>query len=296
MPEDTGVAVAEAPAFVAPAVEEAQGQPIAVPDQPAPAEEPTDAAPTEDAPAETAPSIADLLKNLSEDELAELPEVKSLVARRGESARQRAERETTTKLFAQQQQHVGSQEFRDAMRQAVAAAADGTGEVDQAKLDEMSSGLMSHGAHTAVTVLAQLLSEETGKDFALTAEEKELSEAAQVRYMQNPLDPSPLFRAWLKPYLRARSEATTTEAVTAADKAGYDRGLKEGRAQAQVETAKKAQTDRKAEPGVTPIAGGGSKASYTSQREIDRAHAAGRIETNEYMALRTNGTYAGLPW
>ena len=127
MPDDT-VAVAD-PAISVFSIPEgipAQDEPVeATPDQQEPVEE---AAPGTDVlpDAETEPERPDLsalLKGISDDDLENLPEVKSLVARKGESARQKAEREATAKLEAANQRYLASGEAFNDLQRMIASAA-----------------------------------------------------------------------------------------------------------------------------------------------------------------------------
>ncbi len=155
-----------------------------------------------------APSLADLIAKLGEAELAELGPVKDILRRREEGARRKAESDTTTKLFAQQQEYVVSgQAERELLRLAEAAAENvddrGRTKVDPTEVRRLTTALLTHGSSVAVSQLATVLAAEVKDGFELNAAEKDSIELATVKYQQNPLDPSGLQKAWLAPLKRA---------------------------------------------------------------------------------------------
>ena len=143
---------------------------------------------------------------LSDDELENLPEVKSLVARKGESARQKAERENTAKIEAANQRFLASGEaFNELQRLATEATVDDNGlpVVDRAKANRLFNLMLDGGSTAAVTQIANVLNDVAGEGFELTKAEQDQAAAAQVLWAQNKLDPSPLLRAWLPAVERA---------------------------------------------------------------------------------------------
>lgn len=158
--------------------------------------------------AEAQPDISELIRSIPSEKLVEHDVVKGLIARERESARQKAEHETTTKMFAEQQKYVVSGQAEAALQALAEAAADnlddrGRARIDQNEVKRLTAALLSHGASVSVNQLANVLAEEVGDGFSLSEAEQNSITLAQQRYMQNPLDPSALQRAWLAPLKRA---------------------------------------------------------------------------------------------
>ena len=288
MPEDT-VSVAD-PAISVFSIPEgipAQDEPVieAEPDQQEPVE---DAEAGTDVPddAETEPARPDLsalLKGLSDDDLESLPEVKSLVARKGESARQKAEREATAKIEAANQRYLASGEAFNELQKIIADAANnldmnGMPTVDRNGVNRLFNLMLDGGAVSSVNRIANVFNDVTGESFELTKAEQDQAAAAQLLWAQNKLDPSPLIRAWLPAVLRAHAEQVGEDI----EKRVEARLRKEYEAKAKLETAKAATDERKAQPGATVVAGG--LPGGTTGTEMDQAAAA--IRTGGADALR----------
>lgn len=292
MPDDT-VAVAD-PAISVFSIPEgipAQDAPVeAIPDQQEPVEE---AAPGTDVlpDAETEPERPDLsalLKGLSDDDLENLPEVKSLVARKGESARQKAEREATAKLEAANQRYLASGEAFNDLQRMIASAANnlddnGMPVVDRNQVNRLFNLMLDGGAAASVTRIADVLNDVTGEGFELTKAEQDQAAAAQVLWAQNKLDPSPLLRAWLPAVLRAHEtkvEGDVRKRVEREVRAEYE-------AKAKLDTAKAATDQSKSQPGATVVAGGapGQPTGNEFEQAADRLRKGGREELQRLTGL-----------
>ena len=222
----------------------------------APAEEVVEAEPEPTAEAAPAPDIAALISGLTEDEIASLPAVNGLLARRTQSARDKAANETTTKMFAQEREFVASGEAERALLALAEQAAENIDERGRAKADpreikRLTAALLSHGSSAAVNQLATVLATEIGDGFELTQAESDSIELAKQKYMQNPLDPTGLQRAWLAP-LRRSWVAQERESVKAEVRAEMKR---EQEAAAKAAKAKQATETRAESPGITSVSG-----------------------------------------
>lgn len=287
MPDDT-VAVAD-PAISVFSIPEgipAQDEPVieAIPDQQEPVEE---AAPGTDVlpDAETEPERPDLsalLKGLSDDDLENLPEVKSLVARKGESARQKAERESTAKIEAANQRYLASGEAFNDLQRMIADAANnldynGMPVVDRNQVNRLFNLMLDGGAAASVTRIADVLNDVTGEGFELTKAEQDQAAAAQVLWAQNKIDPSPLLRAWLPAVLRAHEtkvEGDVRKRVEREVRAEYE-------AKAKLDTAKAATDQSKSQPGATVVPGG--MPGGTTGTEMEQAAASIRSGGREAL-------------
>lgn len=299
MTNEQGTAVAEpGTAFEAPEVEIAQEAPEGIaPDQPieTPVTDDTETAETAeaetDAPEESPP---DPFADLSDDDLRDHPKVKSLLAREGESTRQRTERETATRLHSQRQQYVATgQAKEDLTGLLVNAERDEAGrpQIDSDRFEQITGDLMSSGSAAAVNVVASVLSELAGDGFAFEEGEQEVVDAALSRYYQNPADPSALIRAWLKPYARAQTSLSRDDI-----RKEVERDVRaEYKARDDAAKAKQATEGRKQSPGATNVNGGATSTRYTSQSAANAAHARGDMSTDDYRALVLSGEYARLP-
>ena len=201
-----------------------------------------------DAPETAEPSLLELIKGKSEKELEDIPEVKSLIARKGEGERRKAEHETAARLFAQQQEYAASdqatKDFVDLIAQSNTDA-NGNPQVDPEHAGRITGAILGRGVSTAVDHMARVLNEATGDGFKLTADESEAVEGAIARYHQKPTDPSPLIRAWLTHYARhildSQRESNKAEA------------LKEARAEVEAESkASKAKAATEGRKGKSP--------------------------------------------
>ena len=234
-----------------------------------------------DAPETAAPSLLDAIKGKSEKELEDIPEIKSLIARKGEGERRKAEHETTGRLFAQQQEYAASgqatKDFIDLVAQSNTDA-NGNPQVDQDAATRITGAILGRGVGNAVGHFARVLNEATGEGFALTADEQEGVEGALARYRQKPSDPSPLIRAWLTPYdrhvLDSQRESIKAEA------------REEARAEVDAELqASKAKTATEARKGKSPTGVNGQPVQ--TKNEWDAANDD--LATNGVAALRRMG-------
>jgi len=232
------------------------------------------------------PNLSELLKGLSDEDLESLPEVKSLVARKGESSRQKAEREATAKIEAANQRYLASGEaFTELQRLAAEATLDDNGlpVVDRAKANRLFNLMLDGGSTAAVTQIANVLNDVTGEGFELTKAEQDQAAAAQVLWAQNKLDPSPLLRAWLPAVLRAHTtkvKGDLRKEVEAEVRKEYD-------AKSKLDTAKAATDGRKAQPGATVVPGGapGQATGTEFEQAADRIRKGGREELQRLTGL-----------
>ena len=220
-----------------------------------------------DAPETATPSLLDAIKGKSEKELEDIPEIKSLIARKGEGERRKAEHETAARLFAQQQEYAASGQATKDFIDLVAKAntdANGNPQVDPDQANRITGALLGRGVGNAVDHFARVLNEATGDGFTLTADELDGVEGALARYRQKPTDPSPLIRAWLTPYARhvldSQRESIKAEA------------LKEARAEVEAQTkASKAKAATEARKGKSPTGVNGQPVQ--TKNEWDAANA-----------------------
>lgn len=204
---------------------------------------PTDAAETDATETETETEQPKPFDELTDDELSEHPKVKSLLARNGESMRQRTERETANRLHEQQQKFVATGEATQAFLDLVAKAPlddNGVPKVDPKQAADLTGAFINRGVAQALNQVAGVLNAETGESFTLSESEKESVENAYARYQQTS-DPAPLIRAWLKPYARHALD-TQMESIKADAKKEARRELE---AAAKTERAKTTTEERK---------------------------------------------------
>lgn len=228
--------------------------------------------------AEAQPDISELIRSIPSEKLVEHDAVKGLIARERESARQKAEHETTTKMFAEQQKYVVSGQAEAALQALAEAAADnlddrGRARIDQNEVKRLTAALLSHGASVSVNQLANVLAEEVGDGFSLSEAEQNSITLAQQRYMQNPLDPSALQRAWLAPLKRAWVEHER-ENIRSEVRAEIKR---EQEAAQKAAKAAAAAAARKDSPAPTSVSGVASPPPMT----IEQIEA---IPTNQWLA------------
>lgn len=236
----------------------------------APAEVEVEAEPEQTAEAAPAPDIAALISGLTEDEIASLPAVNGILQRRTQSARDKAASETTTKMFAQEREFVASGEAERALLALAEAAAENIDERGRAKADprevkRLTAALLSHGSNAAVGQLSNVIAGEIGDGFELTQAESDSIELAKQKYMQNPLDPTGLQRAWLAPLRRAW--ATQEREVGRAE--GRAEAKREQEAAAKAAKAKQAADTRNGSPGITSVNGAPIAGAMTLE-EIDK--------------------------
>lgn len=246
--------------------------------------------------AEAPLSLADLLAGRSEEELLELPTIKDSLRRREESARRKAEHETTTKMFAQERELVASGETERSILALAEYAAEnlddrGRAKVDPREVKKLTAALLSHGSSAAVNQLATVLATEIGEGFELSQAESDSIELARQKYMQNPLDPTGLQRAWLGPLRRAWVEQER-ESLKSEVRAEMKR---EQEAADKAARAKQANDARAESPAITTVHGlqrsGGTLSDITSYEKKLGAEGLSDAEWTTYERLRAQ---AGL--
>ncbi len=239
---------------------------VTIPEVEAPSLEEVETAPTTEAetdtPAEAETPAVRAFADYTEEELAEDERVKAIVYRREQSATDRATARATSEKFAREQQYAASPQFHaDLVKLITDAPLDTNGrpQIDPQHIEQATGRVLGRGASAAVEQLANVLSSAAGPNFRLTQAEQTLADAAVLLYQQNPLNSGPLINAWLTAHDRSVLERGESDlrAKIARDDA------KQAEASAKVEQAKTAQTARKANPGASPIIGGGVTKTLT---------------------------------
>lgn len=250
-------------------------------------------------PPETPPKKS--LDELTEEELAEDPRVKSLTARSTESERRRLEREQIDREAALARQYRASdafvQDFEGEIRRAAASVDEqGNVELDRNKVDSMFRHLLTAGAEEATSTIGRLLGAEVGESFTPTAEEQELLRAAQSEYNRDPIrNADALARQWLRMRDRAVLETKTAELRTQIER----EVRQELNARAEETRARETREQTQAQGGPTATSNTPAPPQWRSQQQIDNAHARegepGGISTEAYRQLIADGTYHRLP-
>lgn len=161
-------------------------------------------------------NYSEMLEALSDEDLEALAPIKSLVARRNESTRRTTERQAAAESYTAQQQYAGSEaviaDLTAIAREAALSPDDnGNPQVAPDKISKAASAVMGRGVAVGINLLSRYLEEQAGESFVLTKAEQDQIEAAQVLYHQKPLDPTPLIRSWMTPFVRAQQENLRTE-------------------------------------------------------------------------------------
>ena len=215
MPEAVAEPVTAAPPEVAPEPESLDAPMFAPPAEVEVAPEPeVPPAPYQPTPDEIAAALA----ALGDDDLEKIAPVTSLLARKNESVRRTTEQKAALARYTEEQQYAGSDAVIRDLSAIAAAAADNADEygkpvVDPKLVGRATTAVLARGVAVGVNMLSQLLEEQSGADFTLTQAEKDGIDAAQVLYHRNPLDPTPLYRAFMSPFLRSQESVREAEVV-----------------------------------------------------------------------------------
>ena len=239
------------------------------------------------------PSLADQIAALSDEEVAELAPVKSLVARRTESASQQtAHRVATARQQAVQsgQAHAKIQNLaRDA---AANVDADGNVTIDpKAFSDEIDQVIYTAMDLTRSTALNQIIAE-VPEGFATADEVRAFQNAAGV-VAADPTNPGPVIDVALRVLNRhivAESRASIEKEVRAELQKEFD-------AKGTNKDSKTAQATRKATTDATPTTGGATPpGSYSTQLGWESAHARGEVSTAQIKAAQASPTWDETPY
>lgn len=215
MPEAVAEPVTAAPPEVAPEPESLDAPMFAPPAEveaaPDPEVPPAPYQPTPD-------DLAAALAGLADDDLEKIAPVTSLLARKNESVRRTTEQKAALARYTEEQQYAGSDAVIRDLAAIAAEAADNPDEygkpvVDPKLVGRATTAVLARGVAVGVNMLSQLLEEQSGADFTLTQAEKDGIDAAQVLYHRNPLDPTPLYRAFMSPFLRSQESVREAEVV-----------------------------------------------------------------------------------
>lgn len=245
------VTVADSEAEAPPPVDE-QAPETETPETP----EPTDDAPPSDPPTTrmSATELAALLAELPEEELTSIDPIKSVIARKGESERRRAEAQTAQRIFAERQQYAGTDAVVNDLA-AIAREAElderGNPTIDRSKVESAAARVLERGVGMSVQTLSQLLDTMADESFTLTPDEQDQIEAAKTLFHRNPLDPSPLYRSFLRPFVRSQTAALREE-IAADERKKVQR---EFEAKLELERAKLTGDSRRSSTSATPLAG-----------------------------------------
>ena len=214
MPDAAVAEPTAAPLDAAPDAEQMDAPMFAPPAEDAPPGPEVPAAPVPYIPSPE--ELAAALSGLGDDELEKLAPVTSLVARKNESVRRKTEHEAATKRYTEEQQYAGSDAVISDLTEIARAAAENADEygrpvVDPKSVGKATTAVLARGVAVGINMLSQLLEEQSGADFTLTKAETDGIAAAQVLYHRNPLDPTPLYRAFMSPFVRSQTEVQRAE-------------------------------------------------------------------------------------
>ena len=222
----------------------------------------------ETAPETEAPSLLELIKGKTDDEIADIPEIKSLLARTSESVRRKTEAQSAAQHNAERVNAVATGAVNDELINLMSQAdmdSNGNPVLPREKVAGLTTDIMGAGIQNAIVGMGSVLSEAAGEGFQLTNDELESVKAAWALYNTKPTDPSPVMRAYLKPYDRYRDSLRLEEL-----KAEATRQVKAEQAAAAKADKAKAATDSRRGPGATPVSG----QPVQNANEWDAANAA----------------------
>ena len=225
--------------------------------------------------------------NLSDDELEELPNVKSLLARRSESVRQKAELATAQQVSQARNQMVLSGEARQGLENIAAKAAanpgtDGLAAVDQKEFNTFYDAVIQAGMSANTNASFQAVAGSLPKDFANDEENRDFQRAYTL-VAQNPSDPSPLIEVGLKVHdrhLLLEAEKDLTKTIETKVRKEFDTKAANGETQ-------RARTKNQSEGGPTPVSGDSTAGKvFQTFQAAENAYAEGDLSHTEYKKLR----------
>lgn len=221
---------------------------------------PTDVVePDPEVPAEPTPADQtheEWLAALSDEERENLAPIQSLVARKSESVRRTTERKVAADAYTATQTYAGSEAVIADLTEIAREAAFNTDDngkpiIAPEKIGKATNAVLARGVAVGVNMLSRYLEEQAPESFTLSKPEQDGIEAAQVLYHQNPLDPTPLFRAWLTPFQRAAQAGLETELTERL----RPQIRKEEQERIRAEAAAKAGEERASAPTATSLNG-----------------------------------------
>lgn len=278
-PEDTAV-VEQAPPPIE-ATETAE-TPAATETEPIAATETESSAPA-------APDVASLLSSMREDELESLDPIKGLLARKQESARQKAENETARKIAQERQQWLQQGEYaadlESVLRSAVEMDDLGNPRVNLSRqnIESFVDKLWGASVHGTLNATLSVIEGSLPAGVQMQAEDIRQLQELYGETVKNPAKGADL----LKAELSVLRKAWIAEERTSLRKEIEAELRKEAAAQqksAAIRDADEAQTETP-----TPTRGIGSQGaprSFESLAEADAAFNAGEIDMNTYKNER----------
>lgn len=257
-----------------------QTQPVAEGEQPAGTE-----------PEHTARGIDDL----PDEEFAEHPRVKSLLARSEESQRQKDLNAAAAERTRQRQQWFDSGTYTvNLTRLAENAPVDeqGRATIDPKQAAGIADSMWEAASYGATSTVEEIIRAREPKDYRPPRETADRLEAirADVDAGRKPLNA--LIDARLDAF-----EQTVIEQKLPQIRRDIERQVRaEVAAEQRTAAEREADVTRKTEPTPSRGTAGASAPTWTSQRQIEAAHAKDEISTDTYLQMLQDGSYHGLPW
>ncbi len=237
------------------------------------------------------PSLADQIAALSDEEVAELAPVKSLVARRTESASQQTAHRVATARQKEVQSGETLAKLHSIARDAAANVdADGNVEINKDNFSEAFDKIVYTAMDLDRQAALNVIIAEVPEGFATADEVRAFQNAAGV-VAADPTNPGPVIDVALRilnRHIVAESRASIEKDVRAELE-------KEFAARTTNKNSKTAEATRNATTDATPTGGGTSApANFSTQLAIETAYNEDRITKTEFKRLKS--TWDDLPY
>lgn len=237
------------------------------------------------------PDPQEWFKSLTEEQRRELPEVRDLLRREGESIRRTAEHETQRKIAERESQWLERGEYVSDFAKAVVLNDDGNPVIDQRQTAEIADRMWNTGVRRIVDLAGNLVYSDVPDDFAITRAEQRALEDAQAAYIRDPVANGD---AYLKARLAIHDRAVVEAAKPELRKQIEADVRAEFAAKAQTDSLRQADAARKEQTAPTNATGTGPR-MFASKAEARAAHARGEISNDDMLELRGSTSWDQLP-
>lgn len=242
---------------------------------------------------EEAPDISAMLAGLDEDSLQELEPVKGLIARREESVRQRTEAQAARDRRVAEQEWLQRGTYETDLREIASLQGEGDDRsiaFDSEKLQSFVGRIMSASQDLGREELSGVINQRlNGVQVPYERIDQLQGLADQVRAGQASRDD--FTNAQLDLVRDIEAESLATEKFEAWKKDF----ISEQEQRTQVEQRRQTDQDRRDNDSATRGIEGSSGQMFTTQREVEAAHAHDELPTSEYAAMRRDGRFDALP-
>lgn len=279
-----GIAVGELPQPPAEATPQLAPDPVATPATEAPPE--TDPAATPETPA---PDYNKLLADLPDEEFEKLDRV----SRKAESARRQAEAQTRRQQAVESSEWLTRGEFAQELVTSLQLDEQtGAPRLDPQKLAATAGRMLTAQTQMVVSLMGQVVGEEIPADFQLSKAEADRLEDAKIEFIKDHRQAPALVKEWMSTVKRVAVEQAKPEL-----RKEIEREVRaELAAAARTEATRRADAAQSQQPAPTRVTGSNPAVTWSSQIQLDTAHARNEITTAEYRRLRSDGTYGSLPY